>query len=156
MFSALLATARGALFLSEDGTIERLGAPPQGVVPLVVHAPATAARLGLEAIKARDLLELYACVRPATFCLPTPRGLADALDIACEDELAALPKIARALLDELEDMAALASQELKDTALVMARGGWSWGPEVIAALGVSEPAKRRPLAGLDVWRLLPQ
>lgn len=154
---ALVATARGALFLSEDGTIERLAAPPPAVVPLVVHAPDTAARLGLETIEARDLLELFAFVRPASFCLPTPRGLAEALDVAGDDELAALPRIARALIDELEDMAALASPELKETALAMARGGWRWGPEVIAALGIGEPAKKpRPLAGLDVWRLLPQ
>src|SRR5258708_14903061 len=158
---ALLATARGAVWLTADGEIEKLAGPEAalraaGVFPLVVHGPATAARLGLDSLAARDLLELYAFVRPATFCLPTVRGLCEALDLACDDELAALPRIATALLAELDDMAALASPDLKDTALTMARGDWPWGAEVLAALGIGEPAKKpRPAAGLDVWRLLP-
>jgi ATP-dependent DNA helicase DinG len=121
-----------------------------------VHAPATAARLGLDSLPARDLLELYAFVRPARFCLPTPRGLAEALDIDSTDELAALPKIAQALLDELDDMAALASPEMKDTALAMARGNWPWAADVLKALGLDPVAKKpRPGAGLDVWKSLP-
>ena len=49
---------------------------------------------------------------------------------------------------ELDDMAALASPDLKDTALTMARGDWPWGAEVLAALGIGEPAKKpRPARG---------
>ncbi|HLG45473.1 MAG TPA: ATP-dependent DNA helicase [Reyranella sp.] len=161
MWSSLLATARGALWLSEDGEIERLaGADVSRRAaagrPLVVHAPATAARLGLDDLPARDLLELYAFVRPASFCLPTPRGLAEAMDVDPSDELAALPKIARALIGELEDMAALASPEMRDTALAMARGNWSWSGEVLKALGLDQVGKKpRPGAGLDVWKSLP-
>jgi len=161
MWSSLLATARGALWLSEDGEIERLSGPDAalraaGTFPLVVHAMATAARLGLDSLNARDLLELYAFVRPASFCLPTPRGLAEVMGVDPHDELAALPQVARALLDELEDMAALASPELKDTALAMARGNWTWSAEVLAALGLDPGAKKpRPGAGLDVWKGLP-
>src|SRR5262249_34898799 len=145
--TALLATARGALWLSADGEIERLSAPEAalraaGTFPLVVHGPATAARLGLDSLAARDLLELYAFVRPATFCLPTVRGLCEALALSCDDELAALPRIAATLLAELEDMAALASPDLNDTALTMARGDWPWGAEVLAALGIEQPTKK--------------
>jgi hypothetical protein len=163
-FSSLIATARGALWLSTDGEIERLSAPQAamraaGTLPLVVHAPATAARLGLDSLAARDLLELFAFVHPATFCLPTVRGLAAAVDVTVgktiEDELVALPRIAAALLDTLDDMAALASPDMKDTALAMARGQWPWGAEVIAALDVSPAKKPRLGAGLDVWKSLP-
>ncbi len=167
---ALIATARGALWRAADGTIERLSAPDAalraaGSLPLLCHAPAVAARLGLDNISARDLLELYAFVRPATFCLPTVRGLCTALDLAepktPEEELARLPEIARALLDELSDMAGLASADFTDLALAMARGRWAWGDEVLMALGLSPPAatgakRPRPGAGLDVWRSLPQ
>ena len=127
---ALVATSRGALWRTPDGTIERLSAGEAGLraagsLPLVCHAPAVAARLGLEDLRARDLLALFAFVRPARFCLPTVRGLCEALEVALptkpEEELAALPVVARALIDELEDMAALASPELRDTALGMAR-----------------------------------
>jgi ATP-dependent DNA helicase DinG len=73
---ALIATARGALWRAGDGTIERLPAAEAagraaGSLPLVCHAPAVAARLGLDDLRARDLLELFAFVRPARFCLPT-------------------------------------------------------------------------------------
>ena len=163
---ALIATARGALWCTADGRIERLPAADAirraaGTRPLVCHAPAVAARLGLDDLAAFDLLELYAFVRPATFCLPTPCGLCEALDLPAprtpEEDVAALSHVARALLDELDDMAALASTDLKDTALSMARGQWAWGEAVIAALGIDQPPKRpRPGAGLDVWRALPQ
>ena len=159
-FPSLIATARGAVWLDADGTVERLTAAEAAAraavtAPLVVHAPATAARLGLEALPARDLLELYAFVHPATFCLPTVRGLAAALDLEGGDEIALLPRIAQRLLDTLDDMAALASPEMKDTALSMARGGWAWGDAVLAELGVSTAGKKpRPGAGLDIWKSL--
>src|SRR5215468_2914183 len=163
---ALIATARGALWRTPDGTIERLSASDvatraAGSLPVVCHRPATAARLGLDDLAARDLLELFAFVRPARFCLPTVRGLSEALDLGVpttpEEEVARLPQAARALLDELEDMAALASPEMRDTALAMARGQWPWGETVLSALGIEPPTRKpRPSAGLDVWRLLPQ
>ncbi|MDI1284934.1 MAG: hypothetical protein PSV46_11115, partial [Reyranella sp.] len=163
---ALIAAARGALWRTPDGRIERVSATEAasraiGSQPLVCHMPAVAARLGLDDLPARDLLELYAFVRPATFCLPTPRGLCDALGLPApttpEEEVTRLPEVARALLDELDDMAALASPDLKDTALAMARGQWAWGDAVLAALGLAQAAKKsRPGAGLDVWRALPQ
>src|SRR5690606_34891124 len=104
--------------------------------------------------------ELFAFVRPACFCLPTARGLCEALGLQVpttpEQEAAALPAIARALLDELDDMAALASSELKETALAMARGHWSWGNAVLAALGIDQEGRKpRPGAGLDIWKSLP-
>ena len=170
MTPSLLATARGALWLSADGEIQRLSGPDAGLraagtLPLVVHAPATAARLGLDSLAARDLLELYAFVRPASFCLPTPRGLAAALDVTGDDELTLLPRIGDALIDALEDMAAFASPEMKATATAMARGNWAWGSEVLAALGLDQTRNDqaagkprpnfRPGAGLDVWKSLP-
>src|SRR5580693_7291063 len=134
---ALIATARGALWRAGDGTIERLSA-----------ADAAARAAG----------------SLPRFCLPTPRGLCEALDLGVpatpEEEVAALPEAARALLGELEDMAALASPEFKDTASAMARGRWTWGDAVLAALGI-DPATRKPRgslrqgAGLDVWKSLP-
>ncbi|WP_421997221.1 ATP-dependent DNA helicase [Reyranella sp.] len=169
---SLVASARGALWRApesdgpEGGRIERLTAAEvarraAAQPPLVCHAPAVAARLGLEDLPALDLLELFAFVRPAQFCLPTPRGLAEALDLPVpetpEEQAACLPEAARVLLDELEDMAALANRELTDVALSMARGQWAWSEPVLAALGL-DPASRkiRPGAGLDIWKSLPQ
>ena len=165
LWPALLATARGALWRAADGTVDRLSGREAAAraidnLPLVCHRPAVAARLGLDDLPSRDLLELFAFVRPARFCLPTVRGLCEALDLALprtpEDEAARLPQAAQALLDELEDMAALASSEMRDTALAMARGQWPWGDAVLRALAIDADGKRLRLgAGLDVWKSLP-
>ncbi|HKR89753.1 MAG TPA: ATP-dependent DNA helicase, partial [Phenylobacterium sp.] len=52
---------------------------------LVAHAAMSARRLGLNAPPRGpaifDALELFAFVRPARFCLPTPRGVAVALGL---------------------------------------------------------------------------
>src|ERR1700733_15780401 len=73
--------------------------------PILCHGPATARRLGIERFACFDLLELFAFVRPARFCIPTPRGLAEALGLAVpsglEDEAIALHNVARALMAEL-------------------------------------------------------
>ncbi|MDX1575932.1 MAG: hypothetical protein R3285_07045, partial [Kiloniellales bacterium] len=50
--------------------------------PILCHAPAVARRLGADPFPAFDLLQLFAFVRPAAFCVPTPLGLAQALGLA--------------------------------------------------------------------------
>ena len=167
---ALVAGVRGAVWLSPDGEIEtlaldqaarRLGAGPP---PLVCHAKATARRLGTDPFPACDLLELFAFVRPARFCLPTPRGLAEAVGVALpgtlENEAESLIAAARRLLGEL---AAMAGRPEGDRALgvawAMARGGWPWGTAVVSALAGSAdsqaPHSRAMGEGLKVWRRLP-
>ncbi|MFX7870529.1 hypothetical protein ABTK02_21085, partial [Acinetobacter baumannii] len=74
---ALIAHPRGALILTADGEVEEFSRNEAGQAlrqlrPLVCHAPATAARLDLAHVDGYDLLELFAFVRPAKFCLPTP------------------------------------------------------------------------------------
>ena len=48
---------------------------------LLLNAPLVANRLGYPDLSGLDLLELFAFVHPARFCVPTPRGLAQALDM---------------------------------------------------------------------------
>ena len=48
---------------------------------LMLNAPLVASRLGYPDLSGLDLLELFAFVHPARFCVPTPHGLAQALDI---------------------------------------------------------------------------
>ena len=57
------------------------GLSARAKAPLLVHAPSTARRLRVERFFAFDLLELYAFVRPASFALPTPKGLAEVLGL---------------------------------------------------------------------------
>jgi ATP-dependent DNA helicase DinG len=128
--------------------------------PIVVHAPATAKRLGLAPFPSCDLLELFAFCLPARPAAPTPRGLAMALDFDPPADGAAaaalLPEIATALLRALaagrngvanRDAASLAAKLGADT-------GWPWAESVLAALG--QPAARPSLDALKVWRRLPE
>src|SRR5665213_400529 len=83
---ALVAGFREVVWLSPDGEVEALSPDEartrvEGEAVMVCHARATARRLGVTGFAALDLLELFAFVRPAQFCVPTPRGLAAALGL---------------------------------------------------------------------------
>jgi ATP-dependent DNA helicase DinG len=156
---------RGTL-LTPDGELHDLPAaalarllrdlPP----PILVHAPATARRLDLSPFEgACDLLELFAFCLPARLAAPTPRGLAQALDLpAPEDATAAvalLPELARAMLRHLARGRDLALNA--DAAALAARLAevldWPWAPSVLAALGAE--GARPAAAALRVWKALP-
>src|SRR5262249_13782365 len=128
--------------------------------PILVHAPATARRLNIERFAAFDVLELFAFARPARFCVPTPRGLAEALHLPVPSDLAAqamaIGDAARALLAEL--LKAAPEPERLGIARVMARGGWRWGPAVLAALGDAPGAFTTETShkALMVWGRLPE
>jgi ATP-dependent DNA helicase DinG len=172
---ALVAGLRGAVWRAPGGEIgpvslaeaaSRLrGGPP----PLVCHAPATARRVGMKRIDAFDVLELFAFVRPARFCVPTPRGLAAILEMpepaGPAEEAAALVEAAQRLLTELSHADHETGPEAAAVAEAMAAGGWRWGAYVLAALGrsggqsggqASGQSSTRAGAGLEVWRRLPE
>jgi ATP-dependent DNA helicase DinG len=160
---ALVAEQGRAALLTPDGEFlwlsgaELLGRdnPP----PILVHAPATARRLGLTSIPgAHDLLELFAFCRPAQPCAPTPRGLAMALGIEPPRDIEALaallPELATALLRELARRRAEPIN--RDAASLAARmaeaADWPWAPSVLAALGQDDVAAATN--GLKPWRRL--
>ncbi|MBI5163603.1 MAG: ATP-dependent DNA helicase [Magnetospirillum sp.] len=164
---ALAAGVRGAVLLDVDGEFHRLTLPAAAArvrrePPLVCHVPAVAGRLGLERFEALDILELHAFVRPARFCLPTPRGVAEAMGLArphdLEDEAEALIAAARRLLEELaESVPGLTPAQAGDLRLAawsMARAGWGFGTAVLAALGVSAEGVRG--GAPRVWERLPE
>jgi ATP-dependent DNA helicase DinG len=157
----LVAGFAGAAWLDTTGEVLLLA--PQDAArrlartrPILCHGPATARRLGIERFAAFDLLELFAFVRPARFCIPTPRGLAEALGLPAprglEDEAVALHEAAAGLLAELQ--ATTPDPRLSRLAWTMARGNWPWGPAVIAALGLEAAGGHG--SGLDVWQKLPE
>ncbi len=160
----LVAGLRDVAWLSPSGEFTRVS-PAEAAAwvvsrpPMLCHAPATARRLGVERFPAFDLLELFAFVRPAQFCLPTPRGLAQALDLPLpadlDDQAATLHAAARALLAELAEQP---GARLRAIAWAMARGGWPWGPVVMAALALPavDDKRRHIAASLAVWDDLPE
>ena len=107
--------------------------------PLVCHRITTAQRLRVNDLRCYDLLELFAFARPAMGCVPTPRGLAVALGLPVRGHLADEPQLladAAALL--LQEIAASGDVTLAPLAWQMARGGWTWGPLVLARTGLPE------------------
>ena len=157
---SLAVGAARAAWLSTDGEIEILplgeaAARARATPPFLCHARAVARRLNVQAFPAYDLLELHAFVRPALFCLPTPRGLARALDlptpgVGIEAEAAALIAAAEALLQEL---ALTRDPEARAIAAAMERAGWAWSDAVLRTLG-PVPAGEDAPAGMPVWRKL--
>ena len=158
---AIVAGARLTTWLSADGEVEELSGAvainrAKDQTPLICHALATAARLGAKSFVAYDVLELFAFTRPAQFCLPTPGGLATALNLApprdATDGALALQQATAALLTELATTKEN-RENLGAIAFVMAQSGWRWGPAVLAALGV--PADSTGGA-LNAWQRLPE
>src|SRR5215469_9075942 len=158
---ALVAGFREVLWLTPDGEIEAL-APAEArsriehePPPMLCHAVATARRLEVPVFPALDLLELFAFVYPARFCVPTPRGLADALGLpsprSSAEACVTLAAAARALLEKLAEEF---DPEARSIAEVMDRAGWLWGPAALAALPPAEPDALRRAAGLRVWARL--
>src|SRR5215831_12091781 len=136
---ALVAGFREVLWLDPDGEIETLASADarsrvERETPMLCHGPATARRLDVPGFPSLDLLELFAFVYPARFCVPTPRGLAEALGLppprrpaeACVTLLTA----ARSLIETLGDETDV---ECRAVAEAMDRGGWLWAPAVLAA-----------------------
>src|SRR5215470_663390 len=109
---ALVAGFREVLWLDPDGEIEAL-APAEArsrverETPMLCHGPATAKRLDAPGFPALDLLELFAFVHPARFCVPTPRGLAEALGLprprSPAEACVTLASAARSLLERLAE-----------------------------------------------------
>lgn len=157
--SALAVGFTQAVWLDQDGEVSLLShrdaaRRAQEAPPFVCHARAVARRLGVHPFASFDLLELYAFVRPAQFCLPTPRGLAAALGLplpsGLEEEALTLVTAASLLLAECAKRAP-EDRDAASIAAAMAGGGWGWGSAVLEALG--SPAASPSLA---VWRRLPE
>ena len=158
--NALVVGATGAVFLSPDGEIEELvkaqaARRAQKTPPLICHAPAVAAQLGTGKFPAMDLLELFAFVRPADFCLPTPAGLAAALMLPAPHDPASA---AATLLLAAETLLTLLRVDpdpgqAPAIAQMMTAAGWIWGPQVLGALRTAPKTAALPPR---IWQALPE
>jgi ATP-dependent DNA helicase DinG len=126
--------------------------------PLLCHAQAAARRLGADPFAAYDVLELFAFVRPAAFCTPTPAGLAAALGLPPpgdpEAAVGTLREAAGLLLNELGARGDKRDRDAGAIAWTMARAGWAWGPAVLRVLGLGDGGVPKR-GGLNVWDRLP-
>jgi len=167
----LCVNAKEAALLSAEGEIEiishdRAQSLTHKQYVLVCHAPYTKAKLGPDTdFFAFDVLEFFAFVHPATFCVPTPAGLCKALDLSppgsdLEDSPMALLDITRALLTDLQDdpWRAKANPVPIAEAMGMQGKGWAWSSYIFAALGETyDPAKVvQSKQALNIWKHLPE
>lgn len=130
---------------------------------LVCHAPYLRQRLDADDLDALDVLELFAFVHPAKFCVPTPVGIARALGQSTPETLEDYPL---SLLDSvqflLEDLRVQNKDKEKIMGIAETMGlngrGWPWTPHIFAAFGETYD-HQRPLISktmLNVWRDLPE
>jgi len=130
---------------------------------MIAHASLTARRLGLSpparSSDLLDVLELYAFVRPASFCAPSPSGLALALGMnepkGAEAQALALRQTAQQLLDALTDPSYPGREEAFTLNETLLKAGWAWAGRVAQALQAS-PLRDRQYrgSGLDAWTRL--
>jgi len=163
------------LCLTQDGELKNLQPPEarllvQQQMPIVCNAPQLAAWLDMKRFHAYDVLELFAFIHPGKFSVPTPRGLARALNLlepaTPEDQCLTLRDGIRHLLIDLtaagrvekSDPAALAAMMGLMGTVNLEQGGWPWTPTILAALNRSDtpPSRAEIKAAVRIWDKLPE
>ena len=128
-------------------------------MPLVCHGPAVARRLHREGMTAADVLSLFAFVRPACWCVPTPAGLADACGLprpqTGEDAAVALLEAANQLIHELVGQAD--QPKVLELLWLAKAADWPFAKACLQALGERAlTAQQADMSALKVWRRLPK
>lgn len=122
---------------------------------LMLNAPLVATRLGYPDLSGLDLLELYAFVFPARFCVPTPKGLADALGLAepeSDDAVPALLQIAAGAILELCEKDDWTERDGAWSSLQsLAKMRWPWAQILAPHIQKPERAERWLFAKLPEW-----
>lgn len=127
---------------------------------LLLNAPLVATRLGYPDLSGLDLLELFAFIHPARFVVPTPKGLAHALDLPepeGDDAVPALLQIAaEALLSTCNDPTWPQREGAWSALQNLARLRWPWAPLLGARLTPPDKAERWLFARLPEWEEAPE
>ena len=160
---ALVASHAGVWIAAPDGSVRgvsrgeaiaRAGDSPH----LILNAPVTASRLGLGDLSGLDLLELFAFLHPARFCVPTPRGLASALGIAApagDSDAGFLQRAAAALL-ALPAQRDWPERHGAWTILQsLARQRWAWAPHLVKRVAKPQKPERHVFQALPQWEEAP-
>lgn len=127
---------------------------------LILNAPLVATRLGYPDLSGLDLLELFAFIHPARFCVPTPKGLAHALGLdepKGDEDVPALLQLAAGKLIETCSAADWTEREGAWSVLQsLVRLRWAWAP--VLATQIAQPAKaeRWLFTRLPEWEDAPE
>ncbi|GMM94062.1 ATP-dependent DNA helicase [Qipengyuania sp. MTN3-11] len=127
---------------------------------LVLNAPLVASRLGYPDLSGLDLLELFAFVHPARFCVPTPKGLAHALGLeeAGSDDAvpALLQRAAARLMQTCEDEGWAEREGAWSTLQSLARVRWPWAQVLGPHVRKPERAEKWLFSRLPEWEETPE
>ncbi|QIG78510.1 ATP-dependent DNA helicase [Stakelama tenebrarum] len=121
---------------------------------ILLNAPLVGQRLGHPELSGLDLLELYAFLRPARFVVPTPRGLARAVDLSPPESDA---DVAPFLREAAASLLAMAEGEWPEkegawTALQsLGRLRWPWAPALTPRIRKPERHERWLFSRLPEW-----
>ncbi len=122
---------------------------------LILNAPLVANRLGYPDLSGLDLLELFAFVHPARFCVPTPRGLAEALDLdepeGDEHVPAFLLEAAGKLIAACEDPEWFERAGAWSSLHSLERLRWPWAQVLKPHIARPERAEKWLFAALPEW-----
>ena len=122
---------------------------------LILNAPLVANRLGYPDLSGLDLLELFAFVHPARFCVPTPRGLAEALEIEEPAQDADVPAFlqlaAGAMVEACEDPEWFERSGAWSTLQSLERLRWPWAQVIKPHIARPERAEKWLFATLPEW-----
>ena len=160
----VVSTARDLVCLSPDGELDRIDLSSavswlHDRAVLTCNARLLARRLNIDSIATFDVLELFAFVRPAQPCVPTPAGLAQEFGLAKptspEQACLAIAEVAKRLLTEAgRDPDA----RLGPLAAGMAAGGWPWADYILSARRATreEFTHTEIRRALSIWTRLPE
>ena len=127
---------------------------------LLLNAPLVATRLGYPDLSGLDLLELFAFVHPAQFCVPTPHGLAHALGLPIPADDADVPRLlqqaAGALLERCENVGWPEREGAWSTLQSLARLRWPWAAVIAPHIRQPERAEKWLFARLPEWDEAPE
>ena len=155
-----LHASHGGIWIREG---DRTAAVPKGTAiartaetpTLLLNAPLTGQRLGYPDLNGLDLLELWAFIHPARFLVPTPKGLAEALNLprpGSESDIPALLQAATgALLAILESPAWIEREGGWTAAQSLHRLRWPWAPLVASRIARPKEAERWLFSKLPEW-----
>ncbi len=127
---------------------------------LILNGPLVATRLGYPDLSGLDLLELFAFIHPARFCVPTPKGLAHALDLpepVQDDDVPELLQLAAGRLIQTCEQEDWAEREGAWSALPnLTRLRWPWAQVIAPYISKPTKAERWLFSRLPEWEEVPE
>ena len=127
---------------------------------LMLNAPMVASRLGYPDLSGLDVLELFAFVHPARFCVPTPKGIADAVGLPEPAGDDAVPLLLQQAAGAL--LAVCASEQWPEregawsAVQSLARLRWPWAQILLPHIRKPETAERWLFSKLPEWEEAPE